>query len=93
MHEEGYQVDRLSSGEIRFRRPDGRILPDVPCAPALPADPVSVLRAHHGDAGLTLHARTAMPGWLGEHLDVGYAIDVLHPRARRIDPGAPPRIA
>jgi hypothetical protein len=28
-----------------------------------------------------LHARTAMPGWLGERLDVGYAIDVLHPRA------------
>ena len=93
VHEEGYQVERLPDGALRFRRPDGRILPDVPCAPAVPADPVSVLRAHHGDAGLTLHARTAMPSWLGEHLDVGYAIDVLHPRARRIDPGAPPRIA
>jgi hypothetical protein len=23
-----------------------------------------------------------MPGWLGERLDVGYAIDVLHLRAR-----------
>jgi hypothetical protein len=22
-----------------------------------------------------------MPGWLGERLDVGWAIDVLHPRA------------
>jgi len=22
-----------------------------------------------------------MPGWLGERLDVGYAIDVLHPLA------------
>jgi HNH endonuclease len=83
VHEEGYQVDRLSNGELRFRGPDGRILPDVPCAPALRADPVNALRAHHGDAGLTLHARTAMPGWLGEYLDVGYAIDVLHPRARR----------
>jgi len=29
-----------------------------------------------------LHSRTAMPGWLGERLDVGYAIDVLHPLAR-----------
>jgi hypothetical protein len=93
VHEEGYQVERLPDGALRFRRPDGRILPDVPCAPAVPADPVSVLRAHHGDAGLVLHARTAMPRWLGESLDVGYAIDVLHPRARHIDPGAPPRIA
>ena len=93
VHEEGYQVERLPDGALRFRRPDGQVLPDAPCAPALPANPVSVLRAHHGDAGLTLHARTAMPSWLGEYLDVGYAIDVLHPRARRIDPGAPPRIA
>lgn len=31
--------------------------------------------------GLALHARSAMPGWLGERLDLGYAIDVLHPRA------------
>jgi hypothetical protein len=32
-------------------------------------------------AGLHLHARTGMPGWLGEPLDVAYAIDVLHPLA------------
>ena len=32
--------------------------------------------------GLRLHAQTATPGWLGERLDVGYAIDVLHPLAR-----------
>jgi len=25
--------------------------------------------------------RTAMPGWQGERLDVGYAISVLHPLA------------
>ncbi len=29
----------------------------------------------------SLHARTACPGWLGERLDVGWAIDVLHPLA------------
>ena len=32
--------------------------------------------------GLVLHARTAMPLWLGERLNVGYAIDVLHPLAQ-----------
>jgi 5-methylcytosine-specific restriction endonuclease McrA len=84
VHEEGYQVDRQPDGALRFRRPDGRVLPEVPCTPAVPDHPVNALRAHHGDAGLVLHARTAMPGWLGEHLDVGYAIDVLHPRATQI---------
>ena len=28
-----------------------------------------------------MHAHTATPGWLGERLNVGYAIDVLHPLA------------
>ncbi len=31
--------------------------------------------------GVTVDARTATPSWFGEHLDVGWAIDVLHPLA------------
>src|SRR5438552_3774813 len=30
VHEEGYEVDRQPDGELRFRRPDGRLLPEVP---------------------------------------------------------------
>jgi hypothetical protein len=45
-------------------------------------DPVKVLRARHDAEGLAVDAHTATPGWLGERLDVGYAIDVLHPLAR-----------
>jgi Domain of unknown function (DUF222)/HNH endonuclease len=82
VHEEGYQVERLPGGELRFRRPDGRLLPEVPHSAAVPGDPVWLLRTRHEEDGLNLHARTAMPGWIGERLDVGYAIDVLHPRAR-----------
>jgi 5-methylcytosine-specific restriction endonuclease McrA len=82
VHEEGYQLDRQSDGELRFRRPDGQLLPEVPPPPEIPADPVQILRARHDTQGLRLHARTAIPGWLGEPLDVGYAIDVLHPLAR-----------
>ncbi|HEY7647805.1 MAG TPA: DUF222 domain-containing protein, partial [Methylomirabilota bacterium] len=81
VHEEGYQVERQSDGELRFCRPDGQPLPEVPPAPRIPADPVSVLRARNEAEGLHLHARTGMPSWLGEPLDVGYAIDVLHPLA------------
>ena len=81
VHEEGYQVERQTDGELCFRRPDGRHLPDVPPPAAVPDDPVEVLRARHDEQGLHLHARTAMPGWLGERLNVGWAIDVLHPLA------------
>jgi 5-methylcytosine-specific restriction endonuclease McrA len=81
VHEDGYQVERQLDGELRFRRPDGRPLPDVPPPSAIPNDPVQALRARNEAAGLHLHSRTACPGWLGEPLDVGWAIDVLHPRA------------
>ena len=43
---------------------------------------MKLLRARHDRDGLVLHARTATPRWLGERLNVGWAIDVLHPLAR-----------
>jgi HNH endonuclease len=82
LHEEGYEVTRQPDGELQFRRPDGRVLPDVPPPPKVADDPVRLLRTLNEAEGLALHARTAMPGWFGERLDVGYAIDVLHPLAR-----------
>jgi len=91
VHEEGYQVARGSDGELRFSRPDGRPLPEVPAPARVPDDPVQALRADHASRGLHVHARTGCPGWLGERLDLGWAIDVLHPRARRaegmVEPG------
>jgi 5-methylcytosine-specific restriction endonuclease McrA len=81
VHEEGYQVQRDTDGELRFRRPDGRSFPDVSPPACVSGDPVTALRVQYEADGLHLHARTAMPGWLGERLDVGWAIDVLHPLA------------
>ena len=83
VHEEGYQVERQSNGDLQFRRPDGRLLPVLPPPSAVPDDPVKALRARNEAAGLELHAQTTRPGWLWERLNVGYAIDVLHPRARQ----------
>src|SRR6476661_5629369 len=79
VHEEGYEVERNANGELTFRRPDGQPLPEVPATPGVPATPCEALRTRH-DA-LDIHARTAMPGWLGERLDVGYTMSVLHPLA------------
>src|SRR3989449_2140145 len=81
VHEEGYRVERHSDGALTFRRPDGQLLPDVPPPPAVPHDPSRALQAKNEAAGLRPHARSACPGWQGERLDMGWAIDVLHPRA------------
>jgi hypothetical protein len=81
VHEEGYQVARGPNGALQFRRLDGRLLPDVPPPATVPADPVAALRARHQAEGLQLHARTGLSRWLGERLDVGWAIGVLHPEA------------
>jgi hypothetical protein len=86
VHEEGYQVARGPDGTLRFRRPDGRPLPEVPPPAAVPGDPVAALRACHDSHGLRLDARTACAGWLGERLDLGWAIDVLHPLAQGARP-------
>jgi len=83
VHEEGYQVARGPDGALRFRRPDGRPLPEVPPPAAVPGDPIEALRACHDSQGLRLDARTACAGWLGERLDLAWAIDVLHPLAQR----------
>jgi Domain of unknown function (DUF222)/HNH endonuclease len=81
VHEEGYQVERLSDGELQFSRPNGLVLPDVPPPIRVPEDPVEALRELNDDDGLVLDEHTATPSWQGEHLDVVYAIDVLHPLA------------
>jgi len=83
VHEEGYQVERNPDGTLRFRRPDGHPLPDVPATPTLLGDPLEALRQDHEAAGLQIHRKTAIPRWYGERLDVGWAIDVLHPLAVR----------
>jgi hypothetical protein len=47
----------------------------------VPGAPVEELREDNEARGLQINACTSMPAWLGERLDLGYAIDVLHPRA------------
>jgi uncharacterized protein DUF222/HNH endonuclease len=98
VHEEGCHVERLADGELRFRRPGGWLLQDVPPEVPVPADPVERLHACHAAQGLRIHARTARPTWLGERLDLAYAIDVLHPLAAgprprsSVELGSPPAI-
>jgi hypothetical protein len=51
----------------------------------VPADPAAALVATHRTQGLRVDTWTAGTGWHGERLDLGWALDVLHPAA---NPGA-----
>jgi hypothetical protein len=85
VHEAGYRVVREADGALRFSTPAGRPIPEGPAPPAVPADPTAALVAADRARGLAIGARTGWPSWLGERLDLGWAIDVLHPAA---NPGA-----
>ena len=81
VHEEGYQVARRPDGDFQFRRPNGEEIPEVPPPAPVPADPVAAVRAEHEARQVRIDARTACARWLGERLDLVWAIDVLYPRA------------
>ena len=81
IHEESYQIERTREGTFTFRRPNGWNIPEVPVPVEVPVDPMQVLRDINIAQGLDLDGDTMTPNWHGERLDVGYAIDVLHPRA------------
>ena len=72
---------RDDDGGLVFRRPDGRSFPGVPETVMLPCDPMDRLRDANVTLGVRVGAHSMTPSWRGEHLDVAYAIDVLHPLA------------
>jgi Domain of unknown function (DUF222)/HNH endonuclease len=86
VHEDGFHVERLANGELEFRRPDGRLIPEVPATPKLHANAEATLRAQN--AAVHVDAKTLRPSWGGERLNVAYAIDVLHPKVPSSRPGA-----
>jgi hypothetical protein len=77
VHEEGFRVAFTDSGEIRFYRPDGQLIPDAPAAPRLPDDPCVALAATHRGAGLEIDARTTASSWAGDRLDLDFAVLTL----------------
>src|SRR5499426_1858808 len=81
VHEEGFRVERSDDGGLQFFWPDGGPLPPVPPPPTTPADVDAEIRARNTAAGINIHPDTATPSWDGKGLDLGWAIDVLHPRA------------
>jgi HNH endonuclease len=79
VHEEGYTVVRDADGTLHFSTPQGWPIPEVPAPPWVPRDPAPALVASNRAQGLAIDARTGLPYWCGDRLDLGWAIDVLHP--------------
>jgi hypothetical protein len=75
VHEGGYTLERAGrAGRIRFKRPDGRPVPDLwPPAP-LHGHP---LEHRNRLRGLTLQPDTSASHWTGERLDLALAVDAL----------------
>jgi hypothetical protein len=57
VHQKGYQVNQRPDGELRFRRPDGRVVPEIPPSIEIPGDAVQALRARHDAEGLRRRPR------------------------------------
>jgi Domain of unknown function (DUF222)/HNH endonuclease len=79
VHEGGFRVERSEPGGLRFRRPDGRRIVDVPQCGAV-AGP-GLIRQHRLE-GLSLHSDTCRPLSAGDRIDYGLAVEVLLVRAR-----------
>ena len=88
VHEGGYAVDLLASGEKRFRDPSGTVVPPAPDTRS--RGNVLTLRQCHEREQLPTSAATLPPYWQGERMDLGLAVQGLLRRDGRLNPGQRP---
>ncbi|MGB5389973.1 MAG: HNH endonuclease, partial [Thermoanaerobaculia bacterium] len=74
VHEEGYQIEHASNGELRFLRPEGWEIPTVPPPTRLFRDPLEELSTLLVEEGVSIDASTGFPTWDGGRLDLNWAI-------------------
>ncbi len=79
VHEGGFRVERLAGGELRFFRPDGRLLDAMPALPPLTVEPIAALTASLLDRGVEVDGAASIPSWDGTPLDLAWAVDRLRP--------------
>jgi hypothetical protein len=83
VHEYGFHVERAGE-ELRFVRPDGKVVPSVADGEGVDARAgVQALMGAHERGGLGIGARTGVPKWFGERMDYGEAVGALQERAAR----------
>jgi hypothetical protein len=77
VHEEGYRIERLENGELRFYAPAGWVIPNTPEGGLVRSDPVAALKKEHEQQGLEIDGETTTPHWHGERLDLHWAVLTL----------------
>ena len=77
VHEEGFSVRVDAAREVRFVRPDGRVLPAAPPAPAWTGLPLAPTNERLDRDDIAIGPGTATPAWRGERLDVVWAVGAL----------------
>ena len=92
VHEQGFQVTMTTDGNVEFRRPDGRPLPDAPALPRWDGPPLAAVDARLQHLCVRIDSDTATPAWRGERLDLGWAIDVLWRPRTAPPPGTAPNL-
>jgi hypothetical protein len=82
VHEYGFRI--AGSGvELRFVRPDGRMVEGVPQGMRVEASAgVAALTTLHVKSGLEIGPRTGVTKWWGERMDYNEAVGALQERAR-----------
>lgn len=72
LHEGGYTCELLRTGEARFYRPDGTLIPPEPACASSPQGPD--IHERNTAAGITIAPETITGTWDGTRLDLGYAV-------------------
>jgi hypothetical protein len=99
VHEEGFQLKRLPSGEVEFRTPQGRLLPEAPAPPRQPIDPFEALVKRLEDGAIVVDPYTGTPLWDGSPPDLGLAVEWFlaktckQPPAAALSPAVPLSLA
>jgi hypothetical protein len=75
LHEGGFSVEGRPSGQLVFRRPDGRAIRAVPRSPRR-GDPGCLVETNRR-RGRRMTPTTCAPRWEGERLDLGLAVDAV----------------
>ena len=67
-------MERAGDGNVRFRRPDGRLLPESPPLPPVEGDPVAEFREADAAQAIEMDEWTVTPDWNGEPFDFDIAL-------------------
>ncbi len=77
LHEGQFRVKRLPDGELQFFSPKGRPINDVPTAPGVSEEAVSVLIERLAEDGIRIDPMDSLPEWDGAPIELNWAVQAL----------------